>query len=198
MALRAAKSPLRVRDLSDGMRLHENTIREHLEGLVASAYAERVQLLASGRGRPSFGYQARKDFEAAVDPQTRDYANLALVLAKQLGAIGGNTRRAAISAGEKWAELFFTSQEEPEKINGRQRVYEVLKSLGYSPRANAKRKVIHLQTCPLLAAAKLEPEIICSVHLGLVRGLITQAGEDCDEVELAPFAQPGSCRLTLP
>lgn len=199
-ALRAANSPLRVSDLIDEFGLHENTIRGHLEGLVATEYAERVRLISSGRGRPSFGYQSRKDFMAQIEPQARDYAHLALVLAKQLAAIGGDARSVAISAGEEWANGFLKSTEESHtnKVTVRRRIYEILDSLGYSPIANSKRDRIRLQTCPLLATAQLEPDIVCSVHLGLVRGLVQQAGENPNEVELIQFAELGSCRLTLP
>lgn len=199
-ALRAATSPLRVRDLVQEFGLHENTIREHLEGLVASEHAERVTLISPGRGRPSYGYRSRTDFVAEIEPQVREYASLALVLAKQLAAIGGNAKQAAISAGEEWAHEFLNSAQAPSKskVAVRQRVYEILHSLGYSPAASSKRSPIRLQSCPLLAAARLEPEIICSVHLGLIRGLISQSGENPDAVELIQFAEPGSCRLTLP
>lgn len=199
-ALRSSKSPIRVRDLVDHLGLHENTIREHLEGLVESAHAERVQLASSGRGRPSYGYRAREDFTAQIEPEARDYASLALVLARQLVAIGGDSRRIAISAGEEWARHFFSPSQElsVSKIAIRKRIFEILKSLGYSPKLNTKQNFIRLRTCPLLSAARLEPEIVCSVHLGLVRGLVAQAGENPDEVELIQFAEPGSCRLVVP
>lgn len=199
-ALRSAKSPIRVRDLVDQLDLHENTIREHLEGLVKSAHAERVQLISSGRGRPSYGYRAREDFAAQIEPEARDYAPLALVLARQLAAIGGDSRRVAISAGEEWARHFFNSPQElsESKIAIRKRIFDVLKSLGYSPKSDAKLNSIRLRTCPLLSAARLEPEIVCSVHLGLVRGFVSQAGGDPDEVELLQFDAPGSCRLVVP
>lgn len=199
-ALRASRSPIRVRDLVDELELHENTIREHLEGLVASAHAERVPLIPKGRGRPSFGYRSRTDFLAQIEPQAREYASLALVLARKFAAFGTDTRSIAISAGEDWAGEFVYSKNEPirSKVAVRQRVREILESLGFSPKSNSKGNLIDLQSCPLLAAAHLEPEIVCSVHLGLVRGLISQSGEDPERVELTQFAQPGSCRLILP
>lgn len=189
-----------MRDLVDEFELHENTIREHLEGLIVSAHAERVQLISLGPGRPSYGYQSRKDFTAQIEPPARDYAALALVLARQLAAIGGNARSVAISAGEEWAGEFIKYVKKPgeNKVNVRKWIYEILESLGYSPKTNSKWNPIRLQTCPVLAAAKLEPEIVCSVHLGLVRGLISQAGENPNAVELIQFSEPGSCRFTLP
>lgn len=200
IALRRSKSPIRVRDLVDQLGLHENTIREHLEGLVESAHAERVQLTSTGRGRPSYGYLAREDFVAQIEPGARDYASLALVLARQLAAIGDDPRKIAISAGDEWARQFVDLEQKiPEsKIAVRKRIIGILKSLGYSPKSNAKRNIIRLHTCPLLSAAQLEPEIICSVHLGLVRGLVALAGDNPDEVELIQFAEPGYCRLVVP
>jgi predicted ArsR family transcriptional regulator len=199
-ALRRSKSPIRVRDLADQLGLHENTIREHFEGLVESAYAERVQLVSSGRGRPSYGYRAREDFVAQIEPEARDYASLALVLARQLAKIGADPRQIAISAGEEWAKQYVDPVQKTSegKIAIRKRIIEILESLGYSPRSNAKRNIIRLRTCPLLSAAQLEPEIVCSVHLGLVRGLIVLAGQNPDEVKLIQFAEPGNCRLVVP
>lgn len=199
-ALRRGKSPIRVRDLADQLGLHENTVREHFEGLVESAHAQRVQLVSSGRGRPSYGYRAREDFVAQVEPAAREYASLALVLARQLAAIGDDPRQIAISAGEEWARQFVDPVQKisESKIAIRKRIIEILESLGYSPKPHAKKNVIRLHTCPLLSAAQLEPEIICSVHLGLVRGLVTLAGQNPDEVELTQFAEPGSCRLVVP
>ena len=199
-ALRRWLSPVRVRDLADQLELHENTIREHFEGLVESGLAERVQLVSSGRGRPSYGYRAREDFVAQIEPAAREYASLALVLAKQLAAIGDDPDQIAISAGEEWARQFVSPAQKisESKIAIRTRIIEILKSLEYSPKSNAKKNIIRLHTCPLLSAAQLEPAIVCSVHLGLVRGLIAQAGQNPDEVELIQFAEPGNCRLVIP
>ena len=199
-AVRRGKSPIRVRDLVNQLALHENTIREHLDGLVESAHAERIQLVSTGRGRPSYGYRARADFGAQIEPGARDYAFLALVLARQLAAIGNNPRQIAISAGKEWARQFVDPEQKrsESKIAVRRRIIEILESLGYSPKPNAKKNIIQLQTCPLLSAARLEPEIVCSVHLGLVRGLVALSGENPDEVELIPFAEPGCCRLIVP
>ena len=199
-ALRRSKSPIRVRDLADQLRLHENTIREHFEGLVESAHAERVHIVSAGRGRPSYGYRAREDFVSQIEVGARDYAALALVLARQLAAIGDDPRQISISAGEEWAKQFvpLAQKKSESKIGTRKRIFDIMKSLGYSPKLNAKRNLIRLHTCPLLPAAQLEPEIVCSVHLGLVRGLVALAGDNPDGVELIQFAEPGYCRLVVP
>jgi hypothetical protein len=43
----------------------------------------------------------------------------------------------------------------------------------------------------------VHPKVICTVHLGVVRGALTAVGADPDEATLTPFAEPGACRLNL-
>src|SRR5699024_12003747 len=54
-----------------------------------------------------------------------------------------------------------------------------------------------LTRCPLLEAAHEHPDIVCGVHLGLVRGALEVFGDPAAESELEPFSEPGACRLHL-
>lgn len=54
-----------------------------------------------------------------------------------------------------------------------------------------------LTRCPLLEAAHEYPDIVCGVHLGLVRGALEVFGDSAAESELDPFSEPGACRLHL-
>ena len=197
--LRRKKVPVRVQTMAKELRLHENTVREHLDGLVLSHHARRISIPSIGRGRPSYGYEPLSDFISQVEPEAREYAALAMVLAKQLVATRGNTKATAISAGEEWAKTFQKSESVTplQPLQVRQRVIGILTALGFSPRSQGK-KLILLKTCPLLAAAREEPDVICSVHLGLVRGLVAQSGMKANVVKLTPFAERGNCHLTLP
>ena len=42
-----------------------------------------------------------------------------------------------------------------------------------------------------------QPEVVCSVHLGIVRGALDTWGTTSDETSLVPFAEPGACLLHL-
>jgi predicted ArsR family transcriptional regulator len=60
--------------------------------------------------------------------------------------------------------------------------------------------VVKLCRCPLLEAAHEHPEVVCGVHLGVVRGALEVLGADPDQTEhttLQPFSEPGACRLDL-
>ncbi|HUW88358.1 MAG TPA: hypothetical protein VMW30_08305 [Candidatus Paceibacterota bacterium] len=198
--LRRKKSAIRVQEMANELRLHENTVREHLDGLVLSHHARRISIPSIGRGRPSYGYEALNDFISQVEPAAREYASLAMALAKQLAFTKGNTKANAVSAGEEWAKVFrnsdIHSSLRPQQV--RKRLIEVLTSLGFSPKPHPKKNLIRLETCPLLAAAREEPEVICSVHLGLIRGLVSHSGMNVNKVKLTQFAERGSCHLTLP
>lgn len=178
---------------------HENTVREHLEGLVLSHYARRTLIPSIGRGRPSYGYEPLHDFLSQVESEAREYASLAMALAKQIVLANGNTKASAVSAGEEWAKVFRDSETNPplRPPQVRKHVLDVLQTLGFSPKSKRKNP-IRLETCPLLAAAREEPDVVCSVHLGLIRGLVTASGMKANEVKLTRFAERGSCHLTLP
>jgi predicted ArsR family transcriptional regulator len=57
---------------------------------------------------------------------------------------------------------------------------------------------VRLTRCPLLEAAHRHPDVVCAVHLGIVRGALDEQGADPSGTALAPFAEPGACVLVVP
>ena len=81
--------------------------------------------------------------------------------------------------------------------SARHTVLVVLTDLGFGPEVGPGDEV-RLRTCPILDSATTNPDVICSVHHGLVEGIRGALGRDEGTVGLEPFALPGACRLTLP
>ena len=81
--------------------------------------------------------------------------------------------------------------------SARHTVLGVLTDLGFGPEVGPGDEV-RLRTCPILDSATTNPDVICSVHHGLVEGIRGALGRDEGTVGLEPFALPGACRLTLP
>ncbi|NMM25153.1 MAG: ArsR family transcriptional regulator [Phycicoccus sp.] len=82
----------------------------------------------------------------------------------------------------------------------RREVIDLLEELGFAPTADARARVVKLHRCPLLEAAHQQPEVVCGVHLGIVRGALEELGNDPERTEstaLQPFSEPGACRLDL-
>lgn len=71
-------------------------------------------------------------------------------------------------------------------------------------RAGATDEIV-LLSCPLLKSATEHPEVVCTVHRGLVEGMLRQSRPTGDggpadsdvQVELEPWGRPEGCRLLL-
>ncbi|MFC5928029.1 hypothetical protein D6T64_04865 [Cryobacterium melibiosiphilum] len=73
----------------------------------------------------------------------------------------------------------------------------VLGDLGFAPELQGER-VVALHECPFRAEARANPGVVCSVHLGLMRGVARSLGQNEDEVALHPFVTPTLCLVDLP
>lgn len=187
--------PLTVVALAERLGQHPNTLREHLDALVAAGLAERSRAVASGRGRPAWLYAA----VPASEDGSREYAGLATALAMQLAHTSENPRAEAAAAGQAWgARLAGATRPRPGTSAAiRRGVVDVLDELGFAPEADSRTTTVRLPRCPLLEAAREQPEVVCSVHLGIVRGAMSTWGAEADGIQLVPFAEPGACLLHL-
>ena len=203
--------PCTVGALSALTRQHPNTIREHLDGLVADRLAARTRASAQGRGRPAWLYSATPD--VGSDQGASDYAGLASALAGQIVRTSRQPRADAIEAGRAWGrDLVRRSAADvgegpapdaaraSSAVAARREVVALLEELGFAPSPDTRAAVVKLRRCPLLEAAHQYPEVVCGVHLGIVRGALDELGSDPDRTErtaLQPFSEPGACRLDL-
>jgi predicted ArsR family transcriptional regulator len=57
---------------------------------------------------------------------------------------------------------------------------------------------LQLRQCPFLEVARQHRDVICALHLGLMRGALDLMRAPVTADELAPFVEPGLCvaRLT--
>jgi len=59
---------------------------------------------------------------------------------------------------------------------------------------------VHLRTCPFLELVGQQPDVMCALHAGVIRGVLRTAGATDGEAVLEPFAAPNACvaRLRVP
>ncbi len=74
---------------------------------------------------------------------------------------------------------------------------ELFDRLGFAPETGPRSTTVRLRRCPLLDAARANPEVVCNVHLGIVRGALAALGGEPEPSSLEAFAEPGACRLNL-
>lgn len=190
-------APLTVSGLATATGLHENTVREHLEGLSEVRLISRAQAPAVGRGRPAWVYSARAAQHSTV---ARDNVALATVLAGQIARSSAAPVADATAAGQDWGRALVADwPAERTAAGARRRVTALLDDLGFAPRPDRHHRLLRLESCPILDAARQYPEVVCAVHAGLVSAALAELGDEPDshQVDLQPFAAPGACLLRL-
>ena len=136
----------------------------------------------------------------AVDPTVRTaIVERFMPLARQLARTSANPSEDALEAGHAWGEHLAAggSADALSPAQSRRQVVQLLDNLGFEPQPDARAHAVRLRRCPLLEAAVEQPEVVCSVHLGIVRGALDTWGTTSDETSLVPFAEPGACLLHL-
>lgn len=192
--LQRSARPVTIAELAGELGVHPNTAREHLEALVSRGLATRDRAAAKGRGRPAWRYAAADD-HPEPDPRVRDYAGLAAALAGHLARTSPNPTGEGLAAGWAWGRSLASGR--PPGASPRHEVVGLLDDLGFAPEADDEATTVALRRCPLLDAAREHPQVVCQVHLGIVRGALEHHGGDPEPTELLPFAEPGACRLHL-
>jgi predicted ArsR family transcriptional regulator len=195
--LRARAAAVGLDDLVAATGLHRNTVREHLDALLEQGVVERHRAPAAGRGRPPWHYRASVGPHAAAG---NEYAGLAIALADVVARTSDSPAEDAAAAGATWGRRLVRevgTPSRPTAAAARRRVVEVFDRMGFEPRPDRRAVEVRLTRCPLLEAARESPEVVCSVHLGIVRGALAALDHDGGASELHPFSEPGACRLRL-
>lgn len=194
--LHEADGPRNLADLSNATGLHPNTLREHLEALVARGLARRFRAAPHGRGRPAWLYEAT----AAEPGAGAEYAGLAATLAAHIHRTSSDPRQDAVEAGSAWGRELARKAGRPHgegDAEARRKVVDLLGEVGFAPETDEAATSARLTRCPLLDTAKEYPDVVCGVHLGIVRGALDEYGADRSRTSLVPFAEPGACLLHL-
>lgn len=197
--------PITLAALSALTGSHPNTLREHLDALVAGGLAVRSRAPAVGRGRPAWRYHATSGERHA---RPNEYAGLASALAAQIERSSRDPHNDALRAGEAWGRELASGGSgagKPEagracagrSAAARAGVVALLDDLRFGPEPDARAEIVKLRRCPLLEAAHRHPGVVCAVHLGIVRGALEVYGGDPTSTDLLPFAEPGACRLEM-
>jgi len=200
--LRAQPAPVTLATLVTTTGLHTNTVREHLTALTEAGVVTRGRTAPQGRGRPAATYAALSSATSEPDlgPVSAEYAGLAAALASTIHRTSSSPGRDAADAGTEWGRELARTRPSPhpaDDVDPRVRVVHLLADLGFAPRPVDDSPVVLLTRCPLLETARAYPDVVCAVHLGLVRGALGEYGADPEGVELHPFSDPGACRLDL-
>jgi predicted ArsR family transcriptional regulator len=179
-ALGKAPDGLDTKHLAARLGLHPNTVRWHLgaltdAGLVFSAPEPRRQ-----RGRPSVVHRLTAD-GAARDRD--EYRLLATMLTAAI-ASDANAEALAYDTGVRWGQHLEAS--EPGAS-----VADLLDREGFAASEHDGR--IEMRRCPFYALAEESPEVICTLHHGLIDGALAAGSRGLTVDHLDPLVEPNLC-----
>ncbi|SCL33184.1 transcriptional regulator [Micromonospora rhizosphaerae] len=197
-----------VRDADGGMTAaevaertgqHLSTTRTHLDRLVEAGLLVKARAGGGQPGRPAWRYRATGHDDPA--PAPAPYRSLAAALLDHLARADGDTRAAAGRVGEDWGRHLAAATDQDAGPVGT--VLNVLDGLGFTPRLSETgaddggTAEVHLHTCPFLDLVGRNPDAMCGLHAGVIRGALERGGAPDATAVLEPFGAPTACVVRL-
>jgi predicted ArsR family transcriptional regulator len=166
--------------------LHPNTVRGHLEVLVAAQFVTRTRGPAKGRGRPPWLYDA----SPVETPES--YEELKATLRKQLAAADEST--IAQEAAARWADLGAETGEEPITDNDEAVTLatEAVNQAGFRATQSFAGDRIEITDCPYSELISEHP-VICKIHTALLSEVLDRTGQEVSVERMDVWVRPGMC-----
>lgn len=173
-----SSAPLSASDLAERLSLHPNTVRPHLDRMREAGLVEVEPVHRGTVGRPQLRYSLAPGAPGlGLDPPAHTLlAGLLAALAEQLGGDGVD----AANLGRRWGT------EATSRQTGRgclAALVAQLDRLGFDPveselagsGADTRRVRVDFLHCPFRELAEAYPELVCSLHRGIVEGMVGQS-----------------------
>ncbi|GAB3648369.1 helix-turn-helix transcriptional regulator [Corynebacterium nasicanis] len=187
----------RSSDLATVLGMHVNTVRGHLDELIARGAVHATTAPAVGRGRPSLIFQVRVPDNRAI---AREYISLVEVLAEMVVGEESPSPEAMDKAreiGRAWARRMSDSGAGVETIQDALDVLTArLRELGFDPALlavdDSDHVDIHLQACPFVTDQGRPSLVVCAMHEGFLQ---ESMGSAPVTLNLRPFHPAGMCTV---
>lgn len=194
--LRSSTTPLDVEHIASRSGLHPNTVRFHLRVLIDAGLACCRTDPRGCSGRPRLVYTAAT--AGCGNEQPAGFQLLADILAGYLAASSSKPARQAEEAGQVFARRHRPLASVVAEVSADESVRHVVAlctELGFDPELvpDGQDVQLRLQACPFHALATKYPEVVCAMHLGLLRGTLAQLEAPLTARRLRPFVEPHLC-----
>jgi predicted ArsR family transcriptional regulator len=187
--------PLTAAASASQLGLHPNSVRFHLDALVADGLAVRTRQDRSSPGRPQVLYSPA----AGAPPVAhRSYRLLSEMLTTFIAEAVPEPAAAAERIGRAWGRVLAPTealQDRPGEREALAGVVDTLDGIGFDSHVvdGADGLDLHVSHCPFLEVAEQHHDVVCSVHLGLMRGILEQRGSVLSATALEPLVEPTLC-----
>jgi len=189
-AIEQASEPVTVEQIAERTGLHANTVRGHLDVLLATEAVTRAPADVQGRGRPRWLYRS-------AAPKASPFQFLAEALTAQLART--QDPGLADSAAERWSHALpvLPAADDPDEAVAA--AAQALNRLGFIAESNAVGDAISVTGCPYAELVDDNP-VICDIHTALLVRLLSQTGQPVTLEAMDVWARRGVCvaRLNRP
>ena len=196
LELARSNRPRTTAEIAATLDLHPNTVRPHLErmrdvGLVEVSAATRGEI-----GRPQHRYSLAPDAPSlGLEPPTMPLlARMVLAMAHRAGAGPGDAEAVGHDEGARRAAAY---AEAPSSLEA---LVAELDRLGFDPIVSdgedEETAVVAFGNCPFAEVAALHPDLVCSLHRGLVAGFVAGMG-DAEVREFCSLVHRTPCQVAV-
>ncbi|WP_417561809.1 helix-turn-helix transcriptional regulator [Microbacterium sp.] len=170
-----------IAELSEATGLHANTVREHLQRLIESGYVVTETEHRATRGRPRMLYSAASGPDAPRSPVARRKV--------QDAAARGDLMRKVMP----WTETGLP-QRAQHQLDA---LVEDLQDAGFDPVVDEQELTVDLTPCTHAQSQAQHRDVLCGVHVGLMQGVLAEAGGPLEVEGLLPTCDPSQCHVQL-
>jgi len=187
-----------IREMSRRLSLHPNTLRPHLRRLEEAGLISREVRKSASVGRPQTLYRVRETQERGG----RDYRLLAEML---IGVVQG--KRAVKQAAElarRWGTYLVAQVGAKPSLRAPNHPHlaplqEAMAQAGLDPRLRRLSRSatidLPLRDCPVRYLADDYRDLVCTLHRGLVEGMLSGLTPPLVISEFRPFVERNLCRV---
>jgi predicted ArsR family transcriptional regulator len=172
LELARSPHPLSTAEVATSLGLHVNTVRPHLERMRDVGLLEVHADARGGVGRPQNRYALVPDAPSlGLEPPLFPLATRLLL---RLAAEAGATAEDAVEIGREQGQ----ADGHRGQLPCVQAVVDRLATLGFDPAVVPTEDgvTVAFTHCPFRDLAEAHPELVCSLHRGLVEGLVREVG----------------------
>lgn len=193
--LQDAGEPMTASAVGARLGLHVNSARFHLDALAEDALVVREREDRSTPGRPKVLYTVA---QAAPAVTHRSYRLLAEILTSILAGRLPEPSAAAEEAGVAWGRYLAPAAppyQRADRSESLVRLVDTLDRIGFDSHVVDEPGDLRLEVshCPFLEVAEQHHDVVCAVHLGLMRGILEQTGATVRATGLEPLVEPSRC-----